>query len=369
MPAILFNHLGTSRPNDMKQRYVTLDAMRGVAALFVVARHFGGLHGVRETQFSYLAVDLFFLLSGFVLSLSYGDRLASGMSSAEFLIRRVIRLYPLYLIGISISIAIALFDVSSGDVHAPTMATWAAISGFGLLMLPSPTQYFSSNIFPILVPAWSLFFELFVANVLFAVLRGRERIFQIAVVTVLSAVILLLAGWLHRSLDIGATWGTFVGGFPRVGFSFFAGVLLQRWHRAHPPRLRMPSWLMLLILALVLLPSIGGLPGLVYEYACVLFVFPALVFWGAEAVERHGWIGTALGDTSYALYVIHYPLVVLVGRALIGTNLYPGRWAELLFFTMIVPIAYALHRFYDEPLRAAITRWRVQRKSHQVAAI
>ena len=353
----------------MKQRYITLDAMRGVAALFVVARHFGGLHGARETQFSYLAVDLFFLLSGFVLSLSYGDRLANGMSPAEFMIRRVIRLYPLYLVGISLSIAAALFDVSSGDVRAPTVATLAAMSGFGLLMMPSPTGYFSSDIFPILVPAWSLFFELFVANLLFAVLRGRERTFLVAAVTVLSAVILLLAGWIHRSLDIGPTWGSFVGGFPRVCFSFFAGVLLQRLYLVRPPRLQVPSWLVLLVLTAVLLPSISGLPGLIYEYACVVFVFPALVFWGTEAVERHDWIGRSLGDTSYALYVIHYPLVALVGQALIGMDLYPGRWAELLFFIMVVPVAYALHQFYDEPLRAAIARWRAQRKSHQVAAI
>ena len=351
----------------MKQRYITLDAMRGVAALFVVARHFGGLHVVRETQFSYLAVDLFFLLSGFVLSLSYGDRLASGMSPAEFLIRRIIRLYPLYLIGISISIAVALFDVSNGNVHAPTIATLAAISGFGLLLLPSPTRYFSSDIFPILVPAWSLFFELFVANVLFAVLRGRKRTLLVAAATILSAVILLLAGWIHHSLDIGATWGSFIGGFPRVCFSFFAGVLLQRWHQNHPPRLKMPSWLMLLILVVVLLPSIGGRLGLMYESACVLFVFPALVFWGAEATQRHGWIGTALGDTSYALYVIHYPLVTLAGRALDKMGLYSGRWEELAFFILVVPAAYALHRYYDEPVRAAITRWRGRRKRRQIA--
>lgn len=86
----------------MKRRFVTLDAMRGIAALVVVGRHFTDASGGHAAQFSYLAVDVFFLLSGFVLSLSYRRRFDAGMSAAEFMKLRVIRLYPLYFVGISL---------------------------------------------------------------------------------------------------------------------------------------------------------------------------------------------------------------------------------------------------------------------------
>ena len=96
-----------------RNRYITLDAMRGIAALFVVARHFSGLRGAADPQFSFLAVDLFFLLSGFVLSFSYDERIAAGMSPAAFLMKRIIRLYPLYFLGIALGIAIALSEAGA----------------------------------------------------------------------------------------------------------------------------------------------------------------------------------------------------------------------------------------------------------------
>jgi peptidoglycan/LPS O-acetylase OafA/YrhL len=339
----------------MKRRFVTLDAMRGIAALVVVGRHFTDATGGHAAQFSYLAVDVFFLLSGFVLSLSYRRRFDAGMSPAEFMKLRVIRLYPLYFVGISLGLAIeVLHNISGGNFNPGALAVLAATN---LLMLPSPTWNIWTPVFPALIPGWSLFFELYVANGLFAVLHGRLTP-RLRGIVYGSAMLLIVAEVMNGSLGVGSTWSTFIGGFPRVCFSFFAGVLLQRLHQRYPPQTRVPSWLILAVLATSLSITVPGLSGRLYECACVFLIFPALIYWGAEAIERYPWVGSALGDVSYAVYVIHYPLLEILAHVRDRIHRYPLPLVEALFFAAVVSIAYALHRYYDEPVRAAISRWR-----------
>ena len=342
----------------MKRRYITLDAMRGVAALFVAALHFSEIYrpGAPLPQFSHLAVDIFFLLSGFVLSLSYGEKLARGMTPREFLIRRLVRLFPLYLLGTVLSLVVASWEFSQGQLGSATPGTMAASATAAVLMLPSPTYHYSLFLFPFMVPAWSLFFELYVANLAFAVFAraGNDTIIAI----IMLSLILLLASYAlhHGSLDMGAQWHTVPGGVPRTLFSFFLGVLLQRRHRARPPRLRIPSWMMIAALAMLLAVPFPGAMAKIHELACVLFLFPALIFWGAEARESHKGLGATLGDTSYALYVIHYPLVVLAGHALAQTDTRTAVLLELPFLAIVAAMAYGLHHFFDEPVRAWLSR-------------
>jgi peptidoglycan/LPS O-acetylase OafA/YrhL len=340
-----------------RKRYITLDAMRGIAALFIVARHFSGLHGASDPQFSFLAVDLFFLLSGFVLSFSYDGRFAAGMTRTTFLMKRIIRLYPLYLLGISVGIAIGLSDTIRNRAGAPSLGAFLTQALTGLAILPSPTWHSRPDTFPLLIPAWSLFLELYAANILFAAIKGRNSTKLAALLVLVSAAILIPAIPHYQSIGGGAHWSDFVGGFPRVFFSFFAGVLLQRLHRAHPHGLRVPSWMLLAALILVFSPSIPGTGARVYEAACVFVFFPALIFWGAEAAERNPRIGAMLGDTSYAVYVIHYPLVILTGRALGKLGIAPGYLVEFVFLGFVTVLAYCLHHFYDAPVRSAIARY------------
>jgi peptidoglycan/LPS O-acetylase OafA/YrhL len=332
--------------------------MRGVAALVVVARHFTDAAGGHAAQFSYLAVDVFFLLSGFVLSLSYRRRFDAGMSRSEFMKLRVVRLYPLYFVGIALGLAIeVLHNISGADFSPRALAVLAATN---LLMLPSPTWNLWTPVFPALIPGWSLFFEFYVAGGLFAAFRGRLTPRLLLGIICLSAMLFMIADFENGSLNVGSTWPTFLGGFPRVCFSFFAGVLLQRFHQLHPPQQRLPSWLILSVLAAVLSTTIPDLLGRLYECACVFLIFPALIYWGAEAIERRPWVGSSLGDVSYAVYVIHYPLLEIVTHVQEKIHRYPLRPAAAVFFAAVVAISYALHRYYDEPMRAAISRWREQ---------
>lgn len=351
----------------MKRRYITLDAMRGVAALFVAALHFSQIYrpSAPLPQFSHLAVDIFFLLSGFVLSLSYGEKLAAGMTARDFIVRRLIRLFPLYLLGTLLSFGVAGWEFSRGALGGATPGTIVVSGIAATLMLPSPTYHFSIFLFPFMVPAWSLFFELYVANVAFAILR-RATNRMILVIVLLSLALLLAADALHHgSLDMGAQWRSFPGGIPRTLFSFFLGVLLQRWHRARPPQLQIPSWMMIGVLAILLGMPLTGAAGKFYELACVLLIFPALIFWGAEAREAHKGLGAALGDTSYGLYVIHYPLVILAGRALAHADTRLAVLLELPFLATVAAFAFGLHHLFDEPVRAWLSRCLARRSLAQ----
>ena len=124
----------------------------------------------------------------------------------------------------------------------------------------------------------------------------------------------------------------------------------------------MPSWLILVLLALVLSPTIDGRLGQLYEVACVFVIFPALIFWGAEAIERRPQIGALLGDLSYAVYVIHYPMVEIATHIQQKVHRFPFHRMEIAFIAAVATIAYALHRYYDEPVRASIARWRARRR-------
>src|SRR6476659_5303120 len=135
-------------------RYETLDGLRGVGALWVMFLHFAPSFGVPSPSHGYLAVDLFFCLSGFVLSKSYAERLKEGMSFAEWMAVRLIRLYPLYSISI---VAGALATMIDGMVGSQLHGSDRLIAiATGLLMVPSPTWGVMPELFPLNFVAWSL---------------------------------------------------------------------------------------------------------------------------------------------------------------------------------------------------------------------
>lgn len=138
-------------------RFHTLDAMRGVAALAVVLVHVAAYSGVNLAPGGNLAVDFFFALSGFVIARAYSARLRSGLSWLRFAEIRLVRLYPLVLLGCGFGLVKMLFQIGMGHETAPSWGQFAWILILNPLLLPAPGVY----LFPLNNPAWSLFFELF----------------------------------------------------------------------------------------------------------------------------------------------------------------------------------------------------------------
>lgn len=303
----------------------------------------------------YLAVDLFFVLSGFVLMHAYEPRILQGMRLRDFMRIRLIRLYPLYLLGSGIGLAFATLTALSGKaLPAPLSIGIAGL--FSALMLPSPTPGTWWELFPLDPPAWSLFLEVIV-NALFVLLLPRLSMGRMALLVACSMALLAATISWNGSADVGAVWSSPLGGVPRVMFSFFAGALMYRFVGHRQPRKSRWAWLVLLSLVPAL--SLGGANRAVLD-AAIVFVIGPLIVAALACVEPPDtrvlrWLGTM----SYPLYMIHLPILARIQGALRAAHVDTRGervWLEIAILTGLLVLALALDRFYDRPARRWLSR-------------
>lgn len=344
---------------EPKQHFLALDGLRGVAALTVMIMHRGrwfyapgGFLG-----HAYLAVDFFFLLSGFVVAFAYEDRLRSGMTFSKFTRLRLIRLYPLIALGMLIGGLWAMaqwrFDLpgsrATGDL-------WQAL-GRHLLLIPTLAKN-PAGIFPLNGPAWSLFFEIAI-NLVYAVALRWLRLRWVIVIVVLSA-LALGAYALTGDVDVGPTPRTFWGGFPRTAFGFFGGVLLYRLMRMKKlPTFGAPVWgLALVLLVVFTTPRFAPAANAVFDLACLFVVFPVILSLGANAgASRWDAASRVSGALSYPVYVLHYPLYMVIGGLLIMAGSPLSAPLQGLFAgAVVLTVSWAALKLYDEPLRHRLSR-------------
>jgi peptidoglycan/LPS O-acetylase OafA/YrhL len=324
-----------------------------------------------KPSFGFLAVDLFFVLSGFVLAYGYDRKFAAGMRAQEFMLKRVIRLYPLFLLGLLLGFGLRLIPAirAATTTGGPmTLHELGLAAAFNALMLPGPEAAQNGFLFPADLPGWSLFFELWVANFAFACFWKRLQGRGLAIV-IASAGLLMLANEAYfHTIDVGALWSTFAGGFARVAFSFAIGMAIARLHAARAPRLRVPSWCIWIAVTVILFAPLPHMLGHLYELVCASCLFPVLIYFGAEAMDSTRGLASALGDASYAAYVIHVPLLSLVAWLVPGWVAHPSEIHGLAFALGVCAIALMLARFYDEPVRQIIERWFAQKQRGAVVA-
>jgi peptidoglycan/LPS O-acetylase OafA/YrhL len=323
----------------MKRQFVALDGLRGVAALAVLFCHAKDLPVWKLLPGAALAVDLFFVLSGFVLAHAYEDRLRSGMSAPEFMLRRYIRLWPLYAVASAIGLAAILLEPIS-------RLSLVASVFFGAFLLPVPHDRLSMRwtaTHPFVMPAWSLFWEL-VANLIFALLAPILSSRVLGAVIALGAVLLVGGQVYYDGFDKGFLIREAPAGLCRVIYTFFAGVAVYRLWKARPPK-ALPVWLFPVGLATMLVfpfPLLAPLVG-----------FPALVYLAASS-EPSGLtksLFAQLGLSSYAVYVLHEPILYLARQ--LGMQ---GVWAWSGLVVAIVVLSLLLDRLYDAPVRRWLER-------------
>ncbi len=336
-----------------------LDGLRGVAAFAVMAMHFSVALGLDVLPKAYLAVDFFFVLSGYVLALAYEAKLRRPGFLAPFLALRMMRLYPLIPVGMALGfVAYATRNIISPDKHigGAGMVTALALSlvllPFG--RVPGPTE---TNDFPYDSTIWSLMFEV-IANLFYAIAAPWLRNPVLAVILLATGGGLIAACWDWGLLDHGAEKAYFGAGLLRVSFSFFAGVAMFRLVDQRSEVLpQLPFWLIAALLFLTFLPGQASMPAL-YDAACAILLFPALVAICSRAsIGPHAKrIALWCGRLSYPLYVLHPPLILV---AIYLNNRFPlsagMRWAVLaggcagaILFSWLVLVCY------DEPVRAML---------------
>lgn len=345
-----------------KDRLEALDLLRGLAALAVLIRHYPWPD--REVLLlprSYLAVDLFFVLSGFVIAYTYQQRLESGMPVGRYLLARLIRLYPLYLFATLLAAAhVAIQLVRHGPIE--DFGRWGSTLATAVLFLPTPPAEWSlmpTALYPLNYAAWSLLFEL-VVNVLYGVLALRLTGRLLAALIAAGAILVGVTIAQFGSLDFGAGWESGLWGVGRALLSFFVGVAVFRWRE----RIRLPAvpaWLVGLALIAALLPPPGDRPWL-YDLVCVGVLFPLLVWAAADASggRRSRAVARQLGFVSYPIYVLQMALIpilaVLMSRAfgIKPTDSIAG--GLLLQLAFVVGISWLVGRWFDEPVRTWLKR-------------
>jgi peptidoglycan/LPS O-acetylase OafA/YrhL len=356
-----------------KNHYVVLDGLRGVASLTVLAFHicepFSDGDAVKQViNHGYLAVDFFFMLSGFVIAYAYDDRW-TRMTQWDFYKRRLIRLQPMVIMGSLIGAA--LFYLQKGDAFPLIAATpvWkmllVMLVGCTLLPLPISMDIRGwQEMHPLDGPAWSLFFE-YIANILYALGLRKLSKKALGVLVFLAAIFLFQFAVFGQSGDLIGGWALNETqlhiGFARLLFPFFAGILLSRLGARIQLKGAFGIASLLLLVALAL-PRFGGtqhhwMNGL-YEVCCVVILFPIIVAIGAGEKRVEGSsirVARFFGDLSYPLYITHYPLIYIYTAWVIrdkptgAQGVLPG----LLLAATAITIAYASLKLYDEPVR----RW------------
>ena len=226
----------------MKDKFVLLDGLRGLAAIAVVMYH-ADVTANRTAVFShgYLAVDFFFMLSGFVIAYNYQGRLDTGWSAKDFFKVRLIRLYPLYFLGL-VTGAVGLL-LKNHVSHTSTSAhNLIGVLTLGALLLPIP-QFFRGGIhgaFPLDYPAWSLFAEA-AANIFHAFFfRKRSTGFMTGCFLV-SAVLTAVFTFRYQGLSFGFYSNEILLAIPRVLMSYTSGILVYRFWTSKRPAFAMPG--------------------------------------------------------------------------------------------------------------------------------
>ena len=329
-----------------KPRYEILDGLRGVAAMLVVAYHIFEIHyhggPDQPINHGYLAVDFFFVLSGFVIGYAYDDRWEKTPTQPPrgqtftlwtFFKRRLIRLHPMVIFGTLFGALMFFFGSCSAFPLVDETPWWMVVLVmlwcFTMLPLPHTMDirgWAETN--PLNGPAWSLQWE-YLANILYALFfRKMPKIVLgafvafFAIMTITLCLNIDVTGFLaersYASYTVVGGWSTtpdqLLVGLTRLLYPFFSGLLVSRMGKL----IKVKGgfwWCSLMIIVLFCMPWMGlgtegeaRLTNGLYEAFCIIICFPIIVAIGAGSSVKGGKseaINRFLGEISYPIYITH----------------------------------------------------------------
>ena len=360
-----------------KPHYLILDGLRGVAAVMVVAFHILEAHSTSHADqlinHGYLAVDFFFLLSGFVIGYAYDDRWKK-MSMGEFFKRRLIRLQPMVIMGMIIGALMFYYQDSTvlwpGISEVPAwMVIVVMLIGFTVIPVPPSMDIRGwQEMHPLNGPAWSLFFE-YIANILYAIGIRKLSNTMLGILVVLFAAFLIHLGVTAPAGDIIGGWSIdptqLHVGFARLLYPFFAGLLLSRIATLKYIKNAF-AWCSLAVIVVLSFPRVGTEANLwvngLFDALSVILIFPLIVYMGASGDVKGKYTSGLckfLGDISYPIYITHYPIIYIYTAWVKDNNvqLKDAGMTALYTFAACIFLAYASLKLYDEPIR----KWLAQK--------
>ncbi len=367
----------TDRPT---LRFEALDSWRGLCALWVVLYHFRAVSHAYDwlwVRTGDIAVDFFFVLSGFVLTHAYGEGLNSAASRWQFLIRRIGRLYPLHLVTLAAVLLLELARWTATLVTGSPMGRPAFTGDTDIWALPANVLLVHAlgmfRDFTWNIPSWSISIE-WTLCLVFVVTSIVRR-------PLLTASLLVTVGFLTT------LWMSTLDWYPPEGhtalvrgvYGFFLGALIYRLFDALRARkVSLPGWLEwlapVLLAATVLFKhwQIPVVPPLLF--GALVLIFAAQAGPLSRALKQR--VLSYLGEISYSIYLVHYVLVLVafgaasVLEAVLGVdaltergpfnaavinmpNAWVGDFAALAFLGLTIAVAGVTYHWVENPGR----RW------------
>ncbi|MEA9414499.1 acyltransferase [Flavobacterium sp. PL02] len=358
---------------NSKPHYEILDGLRGVAAILVVIFHVFEVHSHGDStkliiNHAYLAVDFFFLLSGFVLGYAYDDRWGT-MTLKDFYKRRVLRLQPMIIAGMLIGGLLFYFQDSPGmgwgGIHDVPLWKMLLVMLIGFTVIPVGKGLDIrgwSEMHPLNGPAWSLFFE-YIANIVYALVLRKTSKIVLTILTIIAAGITIQYALTNPAGNIIGGWTIddptqLRIGFTRLTFPFLAGLLLARIGKLRYTKNAFLSASLLLVVFLSV-PHLGGDNNIwnrLFECFCIIILFPFVIWLGAGGKvkgKKTSKVCKFLGDISYPIYITHYPIAYTYMAWVTNNKLSLAQSWPYIFLTVItsIVVAYLTMKFYDLPIR------------------
>ena len=366
-----------------KQRYDILDGLRGVAALMVIIFHFFELYSFGNPSkqiinHGYLAVDFFYVLSGFVLGYAYDDRW-DKMSYWDFYKRRLIRLHPMVIAGSLLGMCYFFLGecINSPNIESVNPLYFFLTIIMSILMIPCPAQmdirgWGETNSFN--GPNWTLTYE-YIVNILYSLIFRRLHTIIIGILTLASALLLVnltcnfdifnvmneresnkytvIGGWSLTSCELCV-------GFTRLFYPYFAGYLVYRLKL----KIRIPYSFIICSIILITFLSMPrlekeGYPIFngIYEAIVIILIFPLVIIVGAGDTTKNEILTKIckfIGELSYPIYITHYPIIYM-NSAWTSFHMKDSLFNKIMIsigsFCIMVFNAYSLIELYDKPVR------------------
>ena len=300
----------------------------------------------------YLAVDFFFMLSGFVLAHAYAERFPRP-TITRFALIRAIRLLPMSVLGLLLGTAYFLMRLKVQPAASDGLMQILGASVLNLALIPKlwSAGATGGEIFPADGVLWSLSFEFLINLIWMAALIRLKSVTQV-VIAIIGAAVMAYYVVVIGNANLGWNWSTYVGGMGRTAFGFIMGIVIWRYKPIVQVSWVRPVFAVVLLVLALAIPINAPL----YDLLIILLVFPALIYLAASAdfgVEN----GTVkfLADISYPVYAVHLPILMALS-GMLKRFAHDGSHPPAVVYALAIPIiaiAWCLGRWYELPAR----RW------------
>lgn len=336
-----------------KNTITSLQALRACAALLVVLYHMGlsdyqtrNAYFIHFFNFGFSGVDIFFVLSGFIIY--YSTTKNPKMTALEFLLRRFIRIFPIYWVAIIATLGAYLISLAYPSLLSSHQLIYDTIKTGNVLFILNSLFLLPFTHPPLLAVSWTLSFE-----ILFYLLFGifffnSKKMLLIALLLWVSICFLLMLTYPINFFSESS--GPFLPVFNPIVSEFLFGCLVAIFAiKKNHAYSKIALILGIIFFGVSIFVHAGGNVYSEFSYgipaAFIIYGFSGLTF----NISR---FYTYLGDASYSIYIFHVPLLSALGKSAFLFKELGNTMASILIFVIIVSVSCFIHSYIENPLLA-----------------